>query len=115
MGVVKPTQYKKVAGKKFRETVKKLNYKLSKDTLADLQTTYGNMTSVRAIFDKVRALDEANDSFYTTRVASGKITMTSASAADLGVTDIKLKEASGFMTGSKTTRVSTRKITNPKV
>ena len=110
MPIVNPDQFKKVAGKKFREVVKKVNYKISKDTLEDMQTTYGDMTSVRKIFDKLRALDEGNDSFYTSRVSSGKILMTSASAADLGVTDIKSKNAGGFISGSKTTRVVDRKL-----
>ena len=112
---VNPYQFDKNTSHKHRRPKSERNYKLSQTGLNDFKSRFPKITSLRGMFEQIRSLDEADDTWYTSQVSAGKISKTSKTAAELGGgQELEDQQVSGFNNGIKTARMQRRDRSGPR-
>ena len=101
--------YDKKKGKPVhRQKVEEVHYRLSQADFANIQSTYSLSGDLREIYNKVRGLDKANDTWYTSRTGGKTPTITKTITTFKGVTRMEDKRCGAFQKGKKTTRMESR-------
>ena len=90
-----------------RQKVEEVNYRLSQADLASLQSTY-NISDLRDVYNTVRGLDKANDTWYVSRASGKKPTIKKTIKTFRGVTRMEDKRCGAFQKGKKTPRMESR-------
>ena len=114
--VVDAFHYDKNKPRTLRNKVAEEAFRLTEVGVQEFQNRFPGVTSLHAIYMKLKVLNAASDSWLATKVSEGKIARTAKSAADLGAgtTELQNIDATGFQKGVKTARMSARTLAKKK-